>query len=216
MKKVTKILITLLALTPVLAGAHYVAGDAIHTGDEDISFVSGLHVGSRGAEVTALQTYLSGRLDLYPEGLITGYFGHLTEKAVKKLQAENGLEQVGLVGPRTRVLLNRLLKEAREQGSQVKLVPQIIDVFATSTTPNHGYVFWTSNKFTTSEFWYSTTTPVNPITAPKISDTSKSLSHSTNLDGLATSTTYYYMIKVFDEKGLSATSTERVLQTLSQ
>ncbi len=36
----------------------------------------------------------------------TGYFGAATEKAVTTLQKDKGLEQVGVVGPKTRTLLN--------------------------------------------------------------------------------------------------------------
>jgi peptidoglycan hydrolase-like protein with peptidoglycan-binding domain len=57
--------------------------------------------GSRGEAVTALQTLLALDPAVYPQGLVTGYFGPLTSQAVKKFQAKNGLEQVGFVGPRT-------------------------------------------------------------------------------------------------------------------
>ena len=73
------------------------------------TFVTSLSLGSRGDAVTALQALLAANPDVYPEGLITGYFGKATEKALKRLQKENGLEQVGRVGPKTRALLNRLL-----------------------------------------------------------------------------------------------------------
>ena len=73
------------------------------------TFVTSLSLGSEGDAVTALQALLAANPDIYPEGLITGYFGKATERALKRLQKENGLEQVGHVGPRTRELLNRLL-----------------------------------------------------------------------------------------------------------
>lgn len=74
-------------------------------------FLISLSLGSRGEAVEALQALLAANPDIYPEGLITGYFGKATERALKRLQKENGLEQVGWVGPRTRMLLNRLLKD---------------------------------------------------------------------------------------------------------
>ncbi|OHA90181.1 MAG: hypothetical protein A2665_01195 [Candidatus Zambryskibacteria bacterium RIFCSPHIGHO2_01_FULL_46_30] len=75
------------------------------------AFVTSLSLGSRGDAVEALQALLATNASIYPEGLITGYFGKATERALKRLQKENDLEQVGRVGPKTRQLLNRLLKD---------------------------------------------------------------------------------------------------------
>ena len=75
------------------------------------AFVTSLSLGSRGDAVTALQALLALDTSIYPEGLITGYFGKTTEKALKRLQKENDLEQVGHVGPKTRALLNKLLRD---------------------------------------------------------------------------------------------------------
>lgn len=71
-------------------------------------FTKTLQVGSTGTEVTALQNALKGDATIYPEGLTTGYFGSLTEAAVKKFQAKYGIDQVGIVGPVTRAKLNSL------------------------------------------------------------------------------------------------------------
>ncbi|MEK7195127.1 MAG: fibronectin type III domain-containing protein, partial [Patescibacteria group bacterium] len=49
--------------------------------------------------------------EIYPEGIISGYFGKLTAQAVKRLQKKHGLEQVGFVGPKTLKKLNELLEE---------------------------------------------------------------------------------------------------------
>ncbi|MDO8728434.1 MAG: peptidoglycan-binding protein [bacterium] len=75
------------------------------------AFIVTLSLGSQGDAVKALQALLAANPDIYPEGLITGFFGKATERALKRLQRVNGLEQIGRVGPRTRQLLNRLLRE---------------------------------------------------------------------------------------------------------
>ena len=67
-----------------------------------------LALGMSGEDVKALQALLASDPDIYPEGLITGFFGPLTEKAVEKLQARFGIEAVGIVGPLTRNTLNGL------------------------------------------------------------------------------------------------------------
>ena len=50
--------------------------------------------------------------------MTTGYFGSLTEKAVKKFQKKYGIEQVGIVGPKTRAQLHKLV------GKTASSVPQ--------------------------------------------------------------------------------------------
>jgi len=76
-------------------------------------FTKTLQRGMREDEVKQLQEFLktppAGGPDIYPEGLVTGYFGSLTEKAVKKFQEKNGIEPIGTVGPKTRAKINELL-----------------------------------------------------------------------------------------------------------
>jgi len=79
------------------------------------------HTLSRGAtdattdgEVSLLQIFLANDPDIYPEGLVTGYFGPLTERAVQRWQARMNIVSsgtpattgYGVVGPRTRAVLN--------------------------------------------------------------------------------------------------------------
>lgn len=71
-------------------------------------FTKTLQKGMSDPEVTTLQQVLKTDSSIYPEGLVTGYFGSLTEAAVKKFQAKYGLDQVGIVGPATRAKLNSL------------------------------------------------------------------------------------------------------------
>ena len=81
------------------------------------SFTTTLGKGSEGANVTRLQQYLASDPTLYPEGLITGYFGSLTEAAVKRFQTKHNIVSSGTplttgyghVGPATRAKLNALL-----------------------------------------------------------------------------------------------------------
>lgn len=72
-----------------------------------VPFTSYLKPGSEGSEVTALQKFLIQKG--YLSGEATGYYGSKTVDAVIKLQAANGLTQLGVVGPGTRALLNSLL-----------------------------------------------------------------------------------------------------------
>ena len=53
---------------------------------QNTTFSKTLWRGSSGEDVTRLQKFLKAMPDIYPEGLATGYFGALTEKAVKRFQ----------------------------------------------------------------------------------------------------------------------------------
>lgn len=81
-----------------------VAVVAIATSASAATFTRSLTVGSRGADVTALQTWLNakGYLAVAP----TGYFGGLTKAAVAAFQAANGVTPaVGYFGPLTQAKL---------------------------------------------------------------------------------------------------------------
>lgn len=69
------------------------------------SFTRELKLGASGADVTALQNRLK------TEGVytspITGYFGKMTQAALKKFQTKYGIPAVGAAGPRTLQVLNK-------------------------------------------------------------------------------------------------------------
>lgn len=64
---------------------------------------------SSGDDVRRLQQFLARDISVYPEGLVTGYYGSLTEAAVKRWQAKYNIVSsgtpestgYGVVGPRT-------------------------------------------------------------------------------------------------------------------
>ena len=71
-------------------------------------FVSIMYRGyseSPTAETTELQKFLKQYPSIYPEGLVTGYFGRLTEAAVSRFQTQYGIQVTGQVGPQTRAKL---------------------------------------------------------------------------------------------------------------
>lgn len=82
-------------------------------------FTKTLQKGMTDPEVTTLQQVLKSDPSIYPEGLVTGYFGSLTEAAVKKFQAKYGIDQVGIVGPATRAKLNALYCGTAQQTTTV-------------------------------------------------------------------------------------------------
>lgn len=75
-------------------------------------FTKILSFGVKSDDVSALQEFLS-KNGYYPEGLITGYMGALTTKAVQRFQEATGVVKAGgagygNVGPATRAKLNSL------------------------------------------------------------------------------------------------------------
>lgn len=83
------------------------------TSGKKYKFTKPLSRGSRGTEVIALQEFLARLSDIYPNGQATGYYGALTEQAIKRFQvkysvASSGVVGYGLVGPKTRAKLNSL------------------------------------------------------------------------------------------------------------
>ncbi len=87
------------------------AGNSANTGATNkpvkpkYKFTRYLTVGSKGADVTALQTRL--KYEGVYSGPITGTFGAQTYEAVKAYQKKNKLQTLGVVGPGTRALLNK-------------------------------------------------------------------------------------------------------------
>lgn len=97
-------------------------------------FTRTLRRGMRGEDIKELQAFLAQFKEFYPEGDVTGYFGPKTEAAVKRCQRYFGLQQVGVVGPRTRAKLNELwakiqkreqkkIKKAKSTVRQKAIVP---------------------------------------------------------------------------------------------
>jgi len=68
-----------------------------------------LKIGVSGNEVSKLQIALKNIPGLYPEGLVTGYFGTLTKRAVTRFQTKEGLKATGIFDEATKNKLNNYL-----------------------------------------------------------------------------------------------------------
>lgn len=110
-----------------------------------------LEKGVSGQEVKNLQQVLSGFSDIYPEKIISGYFGLLTEKAVKRFQQKYGIDALGVVGPRTRAKLNELILQEKSKTLPVSSggpVPRTVEspsvVTPATSTPIAALPFYNS------------------------------------------------------------------------
>ena len=91
---------------------------------ETLRLIRQLQEGMTGDDVELLQEILATDPEIYPEGLITGYFGPLTKRAVKMFQKKANIEQVGRVGPKTLAKINELLEFGA--GSSGKVPPGLL------------------------------------------------------------------------------------------
>ncbi|MDO8522864.1 MAG: peptidoglycan-binding protein [bacterium] len=81
---------------------------------EELRLTRTLRKGLVGDDVRQLQEFLKQFPGVYPEGLVTGYYGSLTEAAVKRFQEQQGIVRegnpdttgFGQVGPKTVTKLN--------------------------------------------------------------------------------------------------------------
>jgi hypothetical protein len=69
------------------------------------AFSGVLKKGEKSEEIKDLQSILKEDPTIYPEGLVTGYFGRLTEKAIKRLQQKYGIPETGVVDENTKKIL---------------------------------------------------------------------------------------------------------------
>lgn len=198
--------------------------------------------GMNDQEVKTLQEILATDSEIYPERYLTGYFGVLTEKALKKLQKKAGLMETGEVDDRTLWKINELLTEGAGRSGKIppgllrapgilkklglatttppgqdRTAPVISNGAAASTTATATTIVWQTDEPTIGEVNYATSTPV--LSADRLMiglDFSLSTSHRVFLGNLATSTTYYYYLRATDRTGNSATTTDASFTTLSQ
>jgi hypothetical protein len=79
------------------------------TATASYSFTKDLTLGSKGADVTALQQLLISKGDLTAVTAPTGYFGTLTQSALAAFQSANGITPAaGYFGPKTRAFVNSM------------------------------------------------------------------------------------------------------------
>lgn len=183
---------------------------------QSAQFTQSMDFGSQGSQVAALQTFLSTKTAHYPEGLITGYFGPLTQAAVQRFQCAEEIvcsgsaatTGYGRVGPITLAQLN--LRASGTIGVDVS-APFIsgIVVVTSSTTAT---VSFSTNELSSSKVIYSVfpmtiAESAGPGFAPVVngttamSDANFRTAHSISLSGLSPNTTYAYTAYATDGTG---------------
>lgn len=158
-----------------------------------------LDLGMRSANVTTLQEFLAQYPSIYPEGLVTGYFGPLTQSAVVRYQSSNGIDAVGRVGPVTLSLINSRM-DGGTGGSDDESAP-IMNTESVSVGTNSATIGWSLNESAQSRVMFSRSWPFLYASAPSVSNNGYTPTASITITGLQSRTTYYYVRESVDVSG---------------
>lgn len=176
-----------------------------------------LDFGARGDNVIQLQTYLATNASIYPEGLVTGYFGALTRTAVERFQTAQGIVSSGTpattgygrVGPQTMARINALMGNTPPPSNvnwDTVPIQSFVSVQPTGTTatfswttnePTMGQVFWSGSQIQADEATGPRQTPFVSGTLATDGDVLRT-SHVVVVSGLQPNTTYYYLVRSID------------------
>lgn len=167
-----------------------------------------LELGSQGSEVSDLQTFLASDRTIYPEGLVTGYFGPLTQAAVERYQCRENIvctgdattTGYGRVGPLTMARINTAMGFGTGGSADVS-APIMSAESVTMPSTGATTISWTTNEEATSRILYNTSIPFLYATAPNFSDTNYDFLQSVTLTGLTPNVTYYYVRESVDPSG---------------
>lgn len=159
-----------------------------------------LQLGSRGADVSSLQSFLGEDATIYPQGLVTGYFGSLTKSAVSNFQARNGIATVGRVGPATLPVINAQMAAGTMSGT----APTITSSGASNITRNSASINWYTNENAKGLVYYSTSplslgehlNSVDVSGNTAMTDMNYRTGQTVTLQNLLPNTTYYYLAYV--------------------
>ncbi len=183
-----------------------------------------LKLGDSGSDVSLLQLFLAEDPNVYPEGLVTGYFGQLTRDAVKRFQTTNGLPAVGRMGPQTLSLINMHLTSGTAVGGNTsittpdvpntgtlgvgdRMAPVILTVESSLVTRDTASVSWTTNEPTRGHIFYGNKWPYIVLHNPIAIADQYTMQHQTMISGLIPGERYYYKIAVTDAAGNTTINT---------
>lgn len=183
------------------------------------AITASLDVGSTGSNVTELQTYLAQNPNLYPSGLVTGYFGSLTQAGVQKFQTAQGIVSsgspestgYGRVGPQTMAKLNAVMGGSVLGASTGEMSPILSNLSVQTGATNATFAFNT-NVGTKGHVYYDVA-PIRfdeatgPRQLPYVSGSAAldegglQTNHVITVQNLQPNTTYYYLVRGVDGVG---------------
>lgn len=204
-KKTIVLAVTMMAVVPFLAQADTITRQ--------------LQLGMSGSDVSSVQTFLANDRTLYPQGLVTGYYGFLTKSAVSNFQIRNGLPGVGRIGPATLPIINQQMSGMVSVDSTTAPIISGVIVGVNSQTAT---IAWNTNELAKGMIYYSTSplstyeneNSVNVSGSVVSTDMSERTYQNVSIANLQSNTTYYYMIYVTDQSGNVSVTVPSTFQTL--
>lgn len=168
-----------------------------------------LQLGMSGNDVSLVQTHLAKDNTIYPQGLVTGYFGSLTKSAVSNFQARNGIATVGRIGPVTLQALNAQMAGGGSVVIGMGGIAPTISSVNVGASRNSAIVNWNTNQ-SAKGVVYVSPSPLVTYEREHSVDVSGNIAmmdsnyrntQSVSLTNLQPNTTYYYMIYTTNQFG---------------
>ena len=128
-------------------------------------------IGYESDDVKVVQSYLATDKTIYPEGLVTGYYGNLTKKAVEKFQEKKGLKKTGEIDEDTYEKLE--IEIEGKENFRCPIPPRPIPTPTPTPWPNQGFKVYSPSQ---GEVWKPGQTykiawsQIWPTLAPTIGD----------------------------------------------
>ena len=178
-----------------------------------------LELTMKGSDVSTLQTFLALDNTIYPQGLVTGYFGGLTKSAVSNFQARNNIATVGRVGPQTLAVINAQMAGGVVSGD---IDAATITNLSVSRSNTSATVAWNTSEATRGIIYYSTsplneTEYENTVTVIGASTAMTDIAYRTSqnimLSNLQSNTNYYYLVHTTDQSGNVSVSVPMMFTT---
>lgn len=193
-----------------------------------------LNPGTTGVDVENLQLFLADFPTLYPEGLVTGFYGDLTTRAVQRYQCARNIvcsgtpftTGYGRVGPTTLARINAEIIGGGTGGSDDTVAPTMSAPIIVSTSTTAVAMGWTTNEDAISRVLYGRTITLGQ----RVEDNTFGTVHVHHIRGLQANTQYFFVRESEDRAGnvsrsqiqtfrtgtTTATTTQQQLQQLEQ
>jgi peptidoglycan hydrolase-like protein with peptidoglycan-binding domain len=177
--------------------------------------------GSSGDNVSAIQAFLATDASIYPEGLVTGFYGSLTQRAVERFQCAHQIictgsvaaTGYGRVGPATLAQIQLLAGGGTPSPSGDTSAPLQGGESLTGLGRNGVTIHWSTNENASNRIMYGTVWPFLFASAPVVSDPNFDTSADITLTGLNPSSVYYYVRESIDSSGNVMQTTAKTFST---
>ncbi|MEX0931829.1 MAG: fibronectin type III domain-containing protein [Candidatus Paceibacterota bacterium] len=189
---------------------------------QSVAFSESMDRGDSGNDVRRLQDFLASQPSLYPEGLVTGYYGSLTTRAVERFQCSMNIvcsgspttNGYGRVGPQTLSGLNGEANVSQTGGVTHDVHAPVQSVESVGTTTNSATITWGTSESSRSTVMYGLTYPFLYSSAQTAGNGFLyQTNHTVAMQGLLPNTTYYYVRESIDSAGNIMWTSPRTFRT---